>query len=290
MLSDARPEPAYGTQLQISPFRGTMRKARSASPGRSRPSGWRRADGASAQAFLYHHRSALRTDGAGHTDFGAHCASDDRPGLLEAIPEDAILARPIPRQGRRRHLRPPELGAGRRRPCTARPLRQESGQSHHRAAIGGSVAGDIGISSPLLNKPSGDCTEKQPACMSAMNGNTPPGSGAEINKDLFDLVVFYSRNLGVPARATRKPPLSCTARRVRRDRCASATCRRTRQERRPPTIRIWLISASGPIPTFCCTIWARALPTTRGPSVRRTAGNGERRRFGRRADAHRQRT
>lgn len=60
--------------------------------------------------------------------------------------------------------------------------------------------GDIGISSPLFPKAHGDCTSKQLDCLKALTGNDPPDSGFEISQKVFDLVVFYSRNLAVPQR------------------------------------------------------------------------------------------
>ncbi|AML52268.1 di-heme oxidoredictase family protein [Falsihalocynthiibacter arcticus] len=58
-------------------------------------------------------------------------------------------------------------------------------------------AGDIGISSPLFPTPQGECTAAQTACLEAPNGSE---GGNEIENDALDLVAFYSRNLGVPAR------------------------------------------------------------------------------------------
>lgn len=59
--------------------------------------------------------------------------------------------------------------------------------------------GDIGISNPLSPNPAGECTANQTVCQ-----NAPHGGGDarvyEIDQDALDLVTFYSRNLGVPAR------------------------------------------------------------------------------------------
>jgi CxxC motif-containing protein (DUF1111 family) len=63
--------------------------------------------------------------------------------------------------------------------------------------------GDIGISTTMMPFPSGDCTEKQPECLNAPNGNSPRYQNVEVGDELFDLVTFYSQNLAVPAR--RKP-------------------------------------------------------------------------------------
>ncbi len=140
-------------------------------------------------------------------------------------------------------------------------------------------AGDMGISSPLLDKPSGECTEAQAACLDAPNGSTPPGTGAEINKELFDLVVFYSQNLAVPAR---RDPAAAEVLHGKRlfSAIGCASCHAPPPPpARPRTRRICPTRPSGPIPTSCCTTWARALPTT-GPSARRPAANGARLRSG----------
>lgn len=63
----------------------------------------------------------------------------------------------------------------------------------------GAFAGDIGISNPLFPTPQGECTDLQADCLAA-----PHGDGDdrvfEIDQAALDLTVFYSRNLGVPAR------------------------------------------------------------------------------------------
>lgn len=60
-------------------------------------------------------------------------------------------------------------------------------------------AGDIGISSPLFPAAWGECTEAQASCRSAPHGDQDD-RGFEIDAAGLDLVTFYSRNLGVPAR------------------------------------------------------------------------------------------
>ncbi len=60
-------------------------------------------------------------------------------------------------------------------------------------------AGDIGISTPLFPAAYGDCTDLQQACIKAPHGDKDV-RGFEIDQIGMDLVAFYSRNLGVPAR------------------------------------------------------------------------------------------
>lgn len=60
-------------------------------------------------------------------------------------------------------------------------------------------AGDIGISNPLFTAGSGECTDLQADCLAAIHGDGDD-RGTEIDAEGLDLVTFYSRNLGVPAR------------------------------------------------------------------------------------------
>ena len=63
----------------------------------------------------------------------------------------------------------------------------------------GAFSGDIGISTPLHPGPAGDCTPAQTDCLSGPHGDGD-ARGWEIDAQGLDLVAFYSRNLGVPAR------------------------------------------------------------------------------------------
>ena len=60
--------------------------------------------------------------------------------------------------------------------------------------------GDVGISTPLYPYPYGDCTSVQDSCVKAPHGGASSEDTAEVNDQLFDLLIFYTRNLGVPAR------------------------------------------------------------------------------------------
>jgi CxxC motif-containing protein (DUF1111 family) len=60
-------------------------------------------------------------------------------------------------------------------------------------------AGDIGISNPLHPNGAGECMPAQTDCINAPHGDGD-ARGFEIDQEILDLVTFYSRNLGVPAR------------------------------------------------------------------------------------------
>ncbi|MEQ6203439.1 di-heme oxidoredictase family protein [Sulfitobacter sp. HNIBRBA2951] len=60
-------------------------------------------------------------------------------------------------------------------------------------------SGDIGISNPIFTAPAGECTILQTDCRAAIHGDGDDRL-YEIDQVGLDLVTFYSRNLGVPAR------------------------------------------------------------------------------------------
>ena len=85
-------------------------------------------------------------------------------------------------------------------------------------------SGDIGISTPIFAGPAGDCTQAQPQCMAG-----PHGDGDErvyeIDAQGLDLVTFYSRNLGVPARRDIDDPQVLRGKRVFHE-AGCASCHR----------------------------------------------------------------
>ena len=122
-------------------------------------------------------------------------------GLLEAIPAEDILAQADPDDadgdgisGRAQWVWSFEHD----RPLLGR-FGWKAGAPTIREQSASAFAGDIGISSPIFDTPAGDCTAAQAACLSAPNGGGD-ARGTEIDAAGLDLVTFYSRNLGVPAR------------------------------------------------------------------------------------------
>ena len=159
-------------------------------------------------------------------------------GLLEAIAESDVTARADPGDadgdgisGRARRVWSPSNG---------RMMLGRFGWKAGAATIAdqsaAAMSGDIGVSSPLAPAPWGECTERQRACRDAPHGADPgsgtdsgtglagaeSGSGADSGADpagtesdsetesgadefeapaaVMDAIVFYSRNLAVPAR------------------------------------------------------------------------------------------
>ncbi|WP_422074553.1 di-heme oxidoredictase family protein [Tranquillimonas rosea] len=122
-------------------------------------------------------------------------------GLLEAVPAADILAGADPGDadgdgvsGRAQVVWSFDEG----RPMLGR-FGWKAGAPTIREQAASAFAGDIGISSPVFDAPAGDCTEAQAACRDAPHGDGDE-RGTEIDAEGLDLVTFYSRNLGVPAR------------------------------------------------------------------------------------------
>lgn len=76
----------------------------------------------------------------------------------------------------------------------------KAGNATIRAQSASAFAGDIGISTPLVNRPHGDCTENQPACLGMPTGEQARLGETEAPDPVLDLVTFYAQTLGVPER------------------------------------------------------------------------------------------
>ena len=202
VLADARPEPTYGTQLQDLAIQGHAAEGKVHVSYKESPV--KLAGGETAH--LRKPTFTITDLGYGPMAPNVQISPRIAPpmiglGLLETIPEAAILANADPddKDGDGISGRPnwvKEEGS----PALLGRLGWKAGNATIARQSAEAFVGDMGISNPILNKPSGECTENEPTCLNAPNGNTPPGTGAEINQDLFDLVVFYSRNLAVPPR------------------------------------------------------------------------------------------
>ena len=128
-------------------------------------------------------------------------------GLLEAVAASDVLAGADPDDadgdgisGRARRVWSPEHG---------RMMLGRFGWKAGTATIvdqsAAANSGDIGISSPLAPAPWGECTERQQACRSGPHGADP--GGFEAPAIVMDAIVFYSRNLAVPARREENDPV-----------------------------------------------------------------------------------
>jgi CxxC motif-containing protein (DUF1111 family) len=123
-------------------------------------------------------------------------------GLIEAIaPEDILMhADPADRDGdgisgkpnRVRDLASGEVALGR--------FGWKAGAPSIRTQSADAFAGDLGLSTPLVNQPFGDCTAPEAACRSMPTGEQERLGVGEATDPILDLVTFYSQNLAVPQR------------------------------------------------------------------------------------------
>ena len=123
-------------------------------------------------------------------------------GLLEAIADADILSGADPDDrdgdgisGRANLVWSDEHG----KPMLGR-FGWKAGQPSVLQQSAGAFRGDVGISTPLYPRPDGDCTAAQETCRAAPHGGASAQNTVEASAALFDLLTFYTRNLGVPAR------------------------------------------------------------------------------------------
>lgn len=123
-------------------------------------------------------------------------------GLVEAIPEEDILAHADPddRDGDGISGRPNWTIAPERSETALGRFGWKAGMATIRSQSAAAFAGDIGISTPLIDLPHGDCTEKQPECLVLPTGEQPRLGEGEAPDPVLDLVTFYAGTLGVPER------------------------------------------------------------------------------------------
>jgi CxxC motif-containing protein (DUF1111 family) len=200
------PEPTYGGQLQDVAVPGLRAE------GRVRVT-WTEVPVALSDGTVVSlRRPAYRIDDLGYGPMRPDVRMSPRVasqmiglGLLEAIHPADILAHADPddmdgdgisgRPNRMRDQRTGELSLGR--------FGWKAGQPSVDLQSAHAFSGDMGLSTPLLPAPAGDCTEHQSTCRAMPDGTNPDKGEPEVTQDALDLVVFYARTLAVPAR--RKP-------------------------------------------------------------------------------------
>ncbi|PAU56653.1 thiol oxidoreductase [Pseudomonas sp. PIC25] len=122
-------------------------------------------------------------------------------GLLEAIPEAAILANADPddSDGNGISGRPNRVWDDVAQRTVLGRFGWKAGQPSLNQQNAHAFAGDMGLTTALLT--ADDCTEAQADCRAAPNGGSP-----EVSDNILASVLFYSRNLGVPARRRVEDP------------------------------------------------------------------------------------
>ncbi|MCU1764750.1 c-type cytochrome [Pseudomonas protegens] len=118
-------------------------------------------------------------------------------GLLEAIPEEAILANARPANKNAIAGRPNWVWDDALQKTVLGRFGWKAGQPNLNQQNVHAFSGDMGLTTRL--RPFDDCTAAQTACKQAPNGNGPDGE-PEVSDNILRLVLFYTRNLAVPAR------------------------------------------------------------------------------------------
>ena len=201
------PEPTYGTQLQDVAVPGLAAEGKISITRTEREVVFE--DG--SEVVLEEPRYAIVDSRYGPLDPQVMMSPRVAPpmiglGLLEAIAASDILAGADPNDadgdgitGRARWVWSPEHG---------RMMLGRFGWKAGAASIvdqsAAAMSGDIGVSSPLAPAPWGECTERQQACRTGPHG--ADAGEFEAPASVMDAIVFYSRNLAVPARRDENDP------------------------------------------------------------------------------------
>ncbi len=126
-------------------------------------------------------------------------------GLLEAIPESALLAQADPDDQNQDGI------SGRINTVWDQASKQavigrfgwKAGQPSVKQQTAGAFNGDMGLTTSLF--PNDGCTEAETDCRKAPNGNDE--NGLEVRDDILNFVAFYARNLAVPAQRNAEDPV-----------------------------------------------------------------------------------
>ncbi|WP_449439071.1 MULTISPECIES: di-heme oxidoreductase family protein [Pseudomonas] len=120
-------------------------------------------------------------------------------GLLEAIPDEAILANAEAQAKEKNGIagRPNQVWDDAQQKTVLGRFGWKAGQPNLNQQNVHAFSGDMGLTTSL--RPMDDCTDAQTACKQAPSGNGPEGE-PEVSDNILRLVLFYSRNLAVPAR------------------------------------------------------------------------------------------
>ena len=116
-------------------------------------------------------------------------------GLLEAIAEQDILAAADPddADGDGISGRPNIVWDRQQQRSVLGRFGWKAGQPNLNQQNADAFANDMGLTTTLIAHD--NCTQAQPDCLAAVNGGVP-----EVSDNILASVLFYSRNLGVPAR------------------------------------------------------------------------------------------
>lgn len=210
------PEPTYGTQLQNFSIQGLLAEGRMSIEYEEFPV--KLSDGTVVSLRKPTYRAVDLNYGP--MDKEAMLSPRIAPpmvgiGLLEAVTEEDILswADPDDKNGDGIRGRASKVWSAAQGKVVAGRFGWKGGAASVAEQTAGAFAGDIGLSSALAPQSYGDCTERQAKCRTMPDGRDPE-EGVEVLKTMFDLVVFYSRNLAVPARRDADHPEVLAGKRI----------------------------------------------------------------------------
>lgn len=128
-------------------------------------------------------------------------------GLLEMIPEEALLkyADPEDADGDGIAGKPNRVRSHAEGRAMMGRFGWKAGMPTVANQVADAFATDLGLSSHLVPASHGDCTTAQRACLSLPTGDDAREK-VEVPRKMFDLVVFYARNLAVPAQRNPNDP------------------------------------------------------------------------------------
>ncbi|WP_107852679.1 di-heme oxidoreductase family protein [Oceanimonas marisflavi] len=189
------PHPVYGGQLQDMAIPGAVPEGKVVI--HYSPQTVRFHDGSTVELRRPH----VSIDQPGYGEPGSQLLTSSRIappmiglGLLEAIPESALLAGEDPHDenndGIRGHAN--RVWDAAREQAVIGRFGWKAGQPSLRQQNAGAFAGDMGLTSSLML--TNDCTAAQ-ACE-----QYPDGGQSEVSDEVLDAVTFYSQHLAVPAR------------------------------------------------------------------------------------------
>lgn len=196
------PHPIYSDQIQDRSIPGVPAEARVVLE-------WEETQGAFADGEPYRlRRPRIGFADPGYGPLGDALLTSPRVaqgmiglGLLEALPEAELLARADPKDanrdgisGRANRVWDKAMGA-----TVVGRFGWKANQPSLRQQVAGAAAGDIGITSPLVDRDA--CTEAQSACRASLSGGAP-----EMSEEFLDKLVLYSRSLAVPDRRAAGSP------------------------------------------------------------------------------------
>jgi CxxC motif-containing protein (DUF1111 family) len=129
-------------------------------------------------------------------------------GLLEAVADEDLLAHADPDDANGDGIsgRPNRVwSAGQGRVMLGR-FGWKAGEPTMNDQSSHAMAGDVGIGNPIAPAAWGDCTAAQAACRAAPTGNSSRYDDLEAPREVMDQILFYARNLAVPARRAADDP------------------------------------------------------------------------------------